>query len=60
MDIAGGEQPFGLVVSQFVSAFQNATVEGPPGGIISEFVTNNNPGNADDAPENSGNAPGRN
>ena len=56
-DLAGGDRPFGLVVSQFVSALQNATVEGPPGGIVAEFVTNNNPGNADDAPGQSGDAP---
>lgn len=58
VDLAGGAQPFGLVVSRFVSALQNATAEGPPGGIISEFATNNNPGSADEAPGQSGDAPG--
>ena len=43
------EQPFGLAVSQFVSALQSATVDGPPGQVISEFVVSNNPGNAGDA-----------
>ena len=53
------EQPFGLSVSQFVSALQSATVDGPPGQVISEFVVSNNPGNAGDAPGQSGEAPGQ-
>ena len=53
------EEPFGLTVSNFVSALQNATVDGPPGQVISEFVTGNNPGNAGDAPGQSGEAPGQ-
>ena len=51
--------PFGLAVSQFVSALQSATIDGPPGQVISEFVVGNNPGNADDAPGQSGSAPGQ-
>ena len=57
VDIAT-ETPFGLVVSNFVSALQSATVEGPPGQVISEFVTGNNPGNAGEAPGQSGAVPG--
>lgn len=53
------EEPFGLTVSNFVSALQNATVDGPPGQVISEFVTGNNPGSAGDVPGQSGEAPGQ-
>ena len=53
------EEPFGLTVSNFVSALQNATVDGPPGQVISEFVTGNNPGSAGDAPGQSGDVPGQ-
>ncbi|WP_256290479.1 hypothetical protein [Halobellus inordinatus] len=50
--------PFGQAVAQFVGALQSAGFDGPPGQAISDFVTQNNPGNADDAPGNSGEAPG--
>jgi hypothetical protein len=53
------EKPFGLAVSQFVSALQSATVDGPPGQVISEFVVGNNPGNTGEAPGQSGGAPGQ-
>ncbi|MGQ4556312.1 hypothetical protein [Halobellus sp. GM3] len=38
--------PFGLAVSQFVDALRTAGFDGPPGQVISDFVTGNNPGNA--------------
>ncbi|MBB6646318.1 hypothetical protein H5V44_08445 [Halobellus sp. MBLA0160] len=59
VDFVNPQEPFGLAVSQFVSALQNVAVDGPPGQVISEFVTSNNPGNADEAPGQSGEAPGQ-
>jgi hypothetical protein len=59
VDFVDPQEPFGLAVSQFVSALQNVTVDGPPGQVISEFVTSNNPGNADEAPGQSSEAPGQ-
>ena len=50
VDFVQEDKPFGLAVSQFVTALQSATVDGPPGQVISEFVVGNNPGNAGDAP----------
>ncbi|SFR57658.1 hypothetical protein [Halogeometricum limi] len=41
---------FGQAVKRFVDALRSAGFNGPPGRIISDFVTANNPGNADDAP----------
>jgi hypothetical protein len=53
------EENFGSAVKRFVDALRAAGFDGPPGRIISDFVTENNPGNADDAPGQSGDAPGQ-
>jgi hypothetical protein len=41
---------FGQSVVAFIDALRAAGFNGPPGQIVSGFVTENNPGNADDAP----------
>jgi hypothetical protein len=53
------EKNFGSAVKRFVDALRAAGFNGPPGRIISDFVTENNPGNADDAPGRSSDAPGQ-
>ena len=57
-DFAEGDEPFGLAVSRFVRSLQSATVDEPPGQIVSEFVVGTNPGNAGDAPGQSDGGPG--
>jgi hypothetical protein len=44
------EKNFGQAVEAFVDALRSAGFNGPPGKIVSDFVTTNNPGNAADAP----------
>ncbi|MFC6824928.1 hypothetical protein [Halopelagius fulvigenes] len=44
------QKNFGQSVTRFIEALRAAGFNGPPGQIISDFVTSNNPGNADDAP----------
>jgi hypothetical protein len=43
------ERNFGQAVTRFIDALRQAGFNGPPGRIISDFVTENNPGNADNA-----------
>ncbi|WP_177213416.1 hypothetical protein [Halopelagius inordinatus] len=50
------QKNFGQSVTLFIESLRGAGFNGPPGQIISDFVTNNNPGNADDAKED---APGQ-
>ncbi len=44
------EKNFGQAVNSFIEALRAAGFNGPPGLVISDFATENNPGNADDAP----------
>ncbi|ELZ34404.1 hypothetical protein C474_01821 [Halogeometricum pallidum JCM 14848] len=63
-EFVGEQRNFGQAVRAFLDALRTAGFNGPPGRIISDFATANNPGNADDAPGRSdasdqSDAPGR-
>ncbi|MFC6614861.1 hypothetical protein ACFQAS_07810 [Halopenitus salinus] len=55
-DESAEDTPFGQLVREFIQ--QTDDRDGGIGSAVSEFVTSNNPGNADDAPGNAGDAPG--
>ncbi|RLM52686.1 hypothetical protein DVK07_21905, partial [Halorubrum sp. Atlit-26R] len=42
------DDPFGQLVSRFVERLKDTGGDGPIGQAVSDFVTENNPGNADD------------
>ncbi|WP_396612406.1 hypothetical protein ACH9L7_03765 [Haloferax sp. S1W] len=57
------DDPFGSLVSNFVERLKQAGVDGPMGQAVSDFVTENNPGKADEKrPDHAGKsdkAPGK-
>ena len=55
-DESAEDTPFGQLVREFIQ--QTDDRDGGIGSAVSEFVTSNNPGNADDAPGNAGDTPG--
>lgn len=63
-EFVGEQKNFGQAVWAFINALRTGNFDGPPGRLISDFATANNPGNADDAPGQSdasgqSDAPGR-